>query len=173
VSWSNYQLKWFLENGLLIRNNYLNNEIKKKKEPAFQFIIDEFQSSKLHGQLTVKPVFGSHSIYIAEKIFLILRHKDQKLAFADNGLWIALSGVSPDSLEKDFPSLRKVRLFKNRGQKVFSDWLVLPESDSNFEALALKIVELILRKDVRIGKIPKTKTVSPKRKPIKKSSANT
>ncbi len=52
--------------------------IRKRKEPAFQFVIDELENSKLGSLLTVKPIFGSHSVYIGNKIFLILRHKDQK-----------------------------------------------------------------------------------------------
>jgi hypothetical protein len=116
---------------------------------------------------TVRPMFGCHAIYIGEKITIILRNrKDHE---DDNGVWIATSSKDHESLLKEFSSLRSINLL---GGKI-TEWQNLPADGDSFEEDAIKICELILAGDSRIGKIPKRKQVkkASKKKTSKKSSS--
>src|SRR4051812_34140500 len=95
-----------------------------------------------------KPMFGCTAVYVDLKIIFVLRdradHKD------DNGIWVATTAEHHKPLKKDFPSLRSLKMFGPKS----TGWQVLPSSAADFEESALKICELVLAKDLRIGKIP-------------------
>lgn len=118
-----------------------------KSKIPFDFILDELSQI----DPVVKPMFGCHAVYHEEKILVIVRKKDDHRD--DNGIWIATEIIHHDSLRKDFPELRSISLF---GTDVTA-WQNLPEESDTFESDAMKLCRMILLKDERIGKVPKSK----------------
>lgn len=115
------------------------------KPIPFNFVIENLFAA----QPLVKPMFGAHALYIHEKIVLILRDKNDE----DSGVWIATSPEHHQSLKKDFPSMRSIRIFGTSE----SSWQVLPKEDDDFETSVNRLCDLVLTGDPRIGKIPKPK----------------
>ncbi len=116
---------------------------------AYSFVLEELQSLLSPDRLRTRAMFGSHGVYVDEKIVFIVRRKGD----SDDGLWVALSDPSHvPSLTKNFPALRVIDMFK---QRAFNDWLKLPETADGFEELALELCGLVAKRDTRIGKIPK------------------
>jgi hypothetical protein len=116
-----------------------------KKVVAFDFVLEELFSI----EPTVRPMFGCHAIYVRGKIVLMLRNKETYQY--DNGVWIATTRDHHASLRKDFPAMRTIRLFGG----LESEWQNLPADSDDFEADVMKVCQLILKADARIGKIPK------------------
>ena len=50
------------------------------KKPAFDFVISELESSKIWPRVIVKPMFGSHALYIDNRIMVIMRKKEGETA---------------------------------------------------------------------------------------------
>jgi len=117
----------------------------KKKKVAFDFVLEELYTL----EPIVKPMFGSHAVYVKDKIVLILRSRDS-YEF-DNGVWLATSREHHASLKKDFPGMRTIALFGGAE----SAWQNLPADGEHFEEEVMKACTFILRGDPRIGKIPK------------------
>jgi hypothetical protein len=92
-------------------------------------------------------MFGSLAVYVGEKIVLILRDKTVKTA--DNGVWIATTPEHHESLRAAFPNMRPI--------EVLGGWQLLPANAADFEEAALHLCELIIAKDPRIGKVPKSR----------------
>jgi len=109
---------------------------------------------------TTRSMFGCLAVYVDEKIVLILR--DRKDYPADNGVWLGTTAEHHESLRLEFPSMRSIQLF---GQAV-THWQVLPAKAPDFEEAALRACRLILARDPRIGKIPKSRRAKP-RKPAR------
>jgi hypothetical protein len=131
-----------------------------KKALAFPFVLDALEAANPY----TKPMFGCIAVYVGEKIVLILR--DRESSPEDNGVWIATTKEHHESLQKDFPSMRSIYMFADGGP---TGWQVLPASSEDFEESAMKACEFILRKDPRIGNVPKAK--KPKTKKSKKPSS--
>jgi hypothetical protein len=101
-------------------------------------------------------MFGCHAIYVGERIVLILRKKDDDIH--DSGVWVATTPKHHESLKVIFPSIRSIRLFGGRS----SSWQNIPMEADDFEESVMTACEMILKKDLRIGKVPgrkKTKIV--------------
>ncbi len=118
-----------------------------KSKIPFEFVLEELD--RIHPR--VKPMFGCYAIYIGEKLVLILRQRNDFTV--DNGVWLAALHEHHSSLKKEFPCMRSVRLLGSSE----SVWQNLPADEDDFEELVLKACHLILKGDVRIGKIPKQK----------------
>jgi hypothetical protein len=131
--------------------------IKKIKSIPFEFVLELL----LPAEPVVKPMFGCHAIYVQNKIVLILRKKEK--LDSDTGVWLATTKEYHESLKKDFPSMRSITILGGKE----SAWQILPEESDSFEEDVAKACSLILKGDVRIGKIPK-----PKKKPAKKEKKN-
>jgi len=99
-------------------------------------------------------MFGCLAVYIQEKIVLILRDKRDKTA--DNGVWLATTEEHHESLRREFPNMRSIRIF---GKKV-TGWQVLPADAPDFEQSSLRACELVLARDPRIGKVPGARRAS-------------
>jgi hypothetical protein len=82
---------------------------------------------------------------------LILRNKETHTD--DNGVWISTRTEHHATLKKIFPSMRSINVL-GIGE---TNWQILPVDEDNFEESALKVCELILKGDPRIGNIPKSK----------------
>jgi hypothetical protein len=126
----------------------------------FDFVLEELASLSP----VTRPMFGCTAIYAGEKIVLIVRQKETDTQ--DNGVWIATVREHHESLVREFPSMRSISVLGSGT----TGWQVLPVDDPGFEDSAPRICGLILRGDVRIGKVPKQKRLrpGPRLKPVKK-----
>jgi len=115
-----------------------------KSKIPFEFVLEALD----HIQPRVKPMFGCYAIYAGEKLVLILRQRNDFTD--DNGVWLAAHHEHHASLKKDFPCMRSVRLLGSAE----TVWQNIPADEDDFEELALKACSLIVKGDVRIGKIP-------------------
>ncbi len=95
-----------------------------------------------------RPMFGCTAVYVGEKIMLVLRDKGG--ADPDCGVWVATTLDHHESLRRELPSLRSITVF---GSGV-TGWQVLPSTSPDFEDEALRVCEMILTGDARVGKIP-------------------
>jgi hypothetical protein len=121
--------------------------VKPRKAVPHEFVLD----AVAHLSPTTRPMFGCLAVYVQEKIVLILRDKPNETA--DNGVWLATTTEHHESLRRDFPNMRSVRILG----KEITGWQVLPSDSPDFEEAALRACELIGARDPRIGKIPKSK----------------
>jgi hypothetical protein len=120
---------------------------KPKPTIPFEFVLENLNRL----DFTVKAFFGCHSIYVGEKLYLTLRKKkDHK---RDNGVWIATSHEHHESLQREFPNMRSIELFGNPPSSLQN----LPADADDFEESVNHLCELIMKKDSRIGRIPKKK----------------
>lgn len=120
---------------------------KRLKPAPYEFVLDEIAPLSP----VTRPMFGCLAVYVDDKIVLILREKRQPAA--DNGIWLATTSEHHESLRREFPRMRSIRVF---GKKP-TQWQVLPADDPDFETAALRACRLILARDPRIGKVPKTR----------------
>ena len=124
----------------------------------FEFVLGRLDPLKP----ILKPMFGCHAIYIGEKIVIVLRNKNE--GTEDNGIWLATQREHHPGLSKDFPSLRSIRILGGEN----SAWQLLPLEADDFEESAMKLCDMILHHDPRIGKVPKSK-VRPQKKRVSNS----
>jgi hypothetical protein len=108
------------------------------------FVLDALEPAAVDTQ----PMFGSLAIYLGEKIVLVLRDRKDD---ADNGVWIATTEEHHHSLRREFPSMRSISVLG----KAVTGWQVIPADAEDFEEAALHACELVLKRDPRIGKVPK------------------
>ena len=130
----------------------------KRKSPPHPFLLEAL--APLGPE--VRPMFSGYAVYIGDKIVAMLR--DHAKSPQDNGMWLVLSDtVDPASpaLRKEFPSIRNIDLLGG----AIHHWLILPADSPNFESESLRACDLILARDPRIGRIPKSrqKPTRPKR----------
>jgi hypothetical protein len=126
--------------------------VKRRKPVPHEFVLDAIASLSP----TTRSMFGCLAIYVQHKvhdqvqnkIVLILRDKPDKTA--DNGVWLATTEEHHDSLRREFPNMRSIKVL---GKKV-TGWQVLPADAQDFEEAALRACELVLAGDPRIGKVP-------------------
>jgi len=102
-------------------------------------------------------MFGCLAVYVKEKIVLILRDKLKNTA--DNGVWLATTEEHHESLRREFPNMRSIQALG----KAVTGWQVLPVDAPDFEEAALRACELIVARDPRIGKVPRTRRASASR----------
>jgi hypothetical protein len=121
--------------------------VKKRKAVPYEFVLDAV------AQLPVetRSMFGCLAVYVADKIVLILREREK--GKTDNGVWLATTEEHHKSLRCEFPNMRSIQLF---GKEV-TGWQVLPADAPDFEQAALHACELIVARDPRIGKVPKSR----------------
>lgn len=118
---------------------------RRDKAVPHEFVLDEI--ARLAP--VTRPMFGCLAVYVDDKIVLILR--DKQKSRADNGVWLATTTEHHESLRREFPRMRSIRVFG----KEPTQWQVLPADDPDFEEAAIRACRLILARDPRIGKIPK------------------
>ena len=115
----------------------------------FEFVLEAL----LPVEPEVKQMFGCHAIYVGDQIITILR--DRPSHTEDNGVWIATELEHHESLQHDFPSMRSISVF---GPGT-TTWQILPLDSDDFEESAVRMCELVLKGDNRIGRIPKKRRV--------------
>jgi len=118
---------------------------KISKSIPFNFVIENLLSA----HPIIKPMFGAHALYIDNKIILMLRDKKDE----DRGIWIATTFEHHKSLKKNFPTMRSIKVFGSTE----SSWQMLPADSDDFETSVNLLCDFILKRDTRIGRIPKPK----------------
>lgn len=127
-------------------------DLKPRRKIPHEFVLEAL--SELSPR--TNPMFGCLAVYVGVKIVLILRDKGD--AKADNGVWLATTVEHHESLRREFPAMRSIRVLG----KELTGWQVLPVEAPDFEESALRACELIIQRDPRIGKIPKARRKSKK-----------
>jgi hypothetical protein len=121
-----------------------------KQKPPHAFVLDAL--APLHPE--VRRMFSGFAVYIGDRIVCMLR--DSPKSRRDNGVWLVLSEtVNPAdrALRREFPSLRSIELL---GGKI-GHWLLIPSDGPAFETEALHACDLLIRRDPRLGRIPKSR----------------
>lgn len=118
--------------------------VKLRKAVPHEFVLEAITTLSPR----TRPMFGCVAVYIGEKIVLILR--DKRDDPVDNGVWLATTVEHHESLRREFPNMRSIRVL---GTGV-TGWQVLPSDAPDFEAAALRACELLVARDSRIGKVP-------------------
>ena len=121
--------------------------MKTKPAIPFSFVLENLYPKVPH----IKPMFGCYAVYIERKIYFILRKRESHRS--DNGVWIAVSKADHKELKKLLPSMRSIKVLGNGP----TNWQIIPEGAVSFESEVLKVCEMVLKGDPRIGKIPKPK----------------
>jgi hypothetical protein len=121
--------------------------VKRRKAVPYQFVLDAIADLPIE----TRSMFGCLAVYLGEKIVLLLRGKENHAA--DNGIWLATAYEHHESLRREFPNMRSIQQF---GKKV-TGWQVLPVDAPDFEEAGLHACELIVARDPRIGKVPKSR----------------
>jgi hypothetical protein len=121
--------------------------IKPRKAVPHEFVLDALSPLSPY----TRPMFGCLAIYAGQRIIAILRDKPESPV--DNGVWLATTQEHHESLRREFPSMRSIQVL---GKEV-TGWQVLPADAPDFEEAAIRACELILARDPRIGKVPKSK----------------
>jgi hypothetical protein len=102
----------------------------------------------------VRRMFSGFAVYLGDRIVCMLREHPKSPQ--DNGVWLVLSestNPTDPELRREIPSLRPIEIL---GEKI-AHWLLIPSDSSSFEIEALHACDLILRRDPRIGRIPKSR----------------
>ena len=133
--------------------------VKRRKPVPHEFVLEAIASLSPE----TRPMFGCLAVYARNKIVLILRDKPAQTA--DNGVWLATTEEHHESLRREFPHMRSIKVL---GKKV-TGWQVLPVDAPDFEEAALRACDLVLAGDPRIGKVPGTRRTAKTRskKPAK------
>jgi hypothetical protein len=131
--------------------------VKQRKALPYEFVLDALADLPTE----TRTMFGCLAIYVGDKIVLILR--DRRDPPPDNGVWLATTEEHHESLAREFPSMRSIRLFG----KGITGWQVLPADAPDFEQAVLRACELIVARDPRIGKVPKSRKKSSAKAPAK------
>ncbi len=118
-----------------------------KKTIPFNFVFEYLEPLPY----VVKPFFGCHAIYLGDKIMLILRDKPSYPEI--NGVWMATSQESHESLRKLFPSMCSISIFSDG--KSETAWQMIPSDAPDFESSVVELCNLVRRGDKRIGRVPK------------------
>jgi hypothetical protein len=118
--------------------------VKQRKPVPHEFVLDAIAPLSP----MTRSMFGCLAIYVQDKIVLILRDKREQTA--DNGVWLATTEEHHQSLRREFPNMRSIRVL---GKKV-TGWQVLPADAPDFEEAAQHACDLVLAGDSRIGKVP-------------------
>ena len=117
---------------------------KPRPRVPHQFVLDALEPVSP----VTKPMFGCLAVYVKDKIVLILRDRSDERA--DNGVWLATREEHHASLQREFPNMRSIQMFGTPR----THWQLLPADASDFEESAVHACELVLVRDVRIGRVP-------------------
>ena len=133
--------------------------LQPKKKVPFSFVLDELDSLAV----VLKPMFGSVMVYLNEKMVLFLCERDEKPF--QKGIWVATTPEHFESLAGEL----SLPLNEQPSKMGNSSWLPIPAEAAEFERQVLRVCELILNGDPRVGHLPKPKSLKPGKKDKKLS----
>jgi hypothetical protein len=128
----------------------MRHPAKSKQKPPHAFVLEAL--TPLNPE--VRRMFSGFAVYLGDRIVCMLR--DHKKSPRDNGVWLVLSeSTDPADREfrREFPSIRSIELL---GDKI-GHWLLITSDSPDFEIEALHACDLLLRRDPRLGRIPKSR----------------
>src|SRR4051794_25937494 len=99
-------------------------KVKRRKTVPHEFVLDALAPVSPE----TRPMFGCLAIYVGDKIVCALRDKRNETA-DDDGMWLATTVEHHESLHRDFPSMRSIRVLG----KEITGWQVLPAAEPDFE----------------------------------------
>ena len=123
---------------------------KPKQKAPHAFVVDALMPLSPE----VRRMFSGFAVYLGDRIVCMLR--DHPKSPRDNGVWLVLSeSADPADAEirREFPSIRSIELL---GDKI-GHWLLIPSDSPGVEAEALHACDLMLRRDSRFGRVPKSR----------------
>lgn len=123
---------------------------KRRKPVPFEFVLEALAPLSP----MTRSMFGCLAVYVEDKIVLILRDKIGQPS--DNGVWLATTKEHHDTLRREFPNMRSIRVLGART----TGWQILPADAPDFEESALHACDLIAAGDSRIGKVPGSRGIS-------------
>ncbi len=130
--------------------------IKPRQAVPHEFVIEALDAVAP----VTRAMFSCVAVYVGEKIVFALR--DRPNAADDNGVWLATSHEHHESLRGEFPNMRSIGVLG----KPDTGWQLLPAAASDFESAALRACDLVLARDPRIGKVPKSRVKKAKKAAI-------
>jgi hypothetical protein len=149
-------------NQKLLQTDEKRFNVRPRKSVPHEFVLDAIASLSPR----TRPMFGCVAVYVETKIVILLR--DQPDANADNGIWLATTREHHESLRREFPNMRSIQAL---GKDV-TGWQVLPAETANFEEAALRLCELVLARDPRIGKVPPSQRTARPRRGVRPRKTN-
>lgn len=114
---------------------------KPAREIAYDFVLERLAALSP----ITRPMFGSHGVYLDERVICILRKKGD----ADDGVWVCFEPEAEPEVLALFPNLRRIDRLGN-----VRNWRKLAAADPNFEEDVLLLCKRLLAGDTRIGKLP-------------------
>lgn len=126
----------------------------KRRSAPYPFILEALAPLEPE----VRPMFSGFGVYVGEKIMLMLR--DSLKHPEDNGVWLVFSqtaDLADPGIRQDIPSLRPINLL---GGKI-AHWRLIPADSSTFESEALHACGLVLKHDLRFGRVPQSRQARP------------
>ena len=108
----------------------------------------EFVLDYLPADIILKKMFGMHYIYRGKKIVLILRKRENEPEL--NGIWVASNKEHHKSLANEAPELAP---FSIKGDDQYGNWLLIKDDAEGLEEATIKVCELIVHGDQRIGRL--------------------
>jgi hypothetical protein len=111
----------------------------------YDFIFEHLPEDRV----SIKRMFGHHCLYFDGLMVMFMIAKDGN---PDNGICIATSKPHIESLAKDIKSLRYLESYGPDA----TDWRLIPADSDQFEIDTEKVCHLILARDPRIGREPKS-----------------
>ena len=127
----------------------------QRKAVPHRFVLDALADVKP----TTRAMFGALAVYGGEKIVFILR--DRPADPHANGVWLAAPLNLQQGLLAEFPNAGPVNIMG----KDISGWRLLSVDSEDFESSALHACELVVKGDLRIGKVPNSKRTAVMEKP--------
>lgn len=93
----------------------------------------------------LRPMFGTRAAYVGGKLTLCFAARKDPW----HGVLVATDHDRQASLREDFAALLP--------HPILPKWLYVPDSARDFERTAMRLVEAVRRRDLRIGIVPKAR----------------
>ncbi|WP_447920355.1 hypothetical protein [Achromobacter aegrifaciens] len=93
-----------------------------------------------------RKMFGCDAAYLDGLLYLVVADREDPW----NGLMVCTSRERQEALIAEFPGLRP--------HPVLPKWLYLPQSDEDFETIAVRMAALALARDPRMGVAPRPRS---------------
>jgi hypothetical protein len=97
----------------------------------------------------LRPMFGTKSVYLGGRLVLCFSARAEPW----RGVLVCTDRTHHASLQQEFPALVP--------HPVLPKWLYLPEASGSFESTAERLVQLVRRRDPRIGVVPSARKRPP------------